>query len=42
MTYIRARKIEKRAAPPPPPGGSSKGPDGDVMDADFEVVDDKK
>ena len=30
------------APPPPPPGGSSKGPDGDVMDADFEVVDDKK
>jgi molecular chaperone DnaK len=29
-------------APPPPPNGGSKGANGDVMDADFEMVDDDK
>ncbi len=30
------------APPPPPPDGGAKGSNGDVMDADFEMVDDDK
>ena len=45
--YAQAKQAQGQAAgagapPPPPPNGGAKGSNGDVMDADFEMVDDDK
>ena len=42
--YAQAKQQQPGAGapPPPPPGGNGGKPDGDVMDADFEMVDDDK